>query len=285
MAVDHLSLATSPVILFRGDTQVSQGTGFFYAKKSGDQEQLYLITNLHVLTGHSPLEQTPPLGDCIHIQLHRSKNATSILKTIRIPLFTVDGLPVWICSRNCPQADLAAIPLLRSVYEDCAINCISDEWIGSGGLKVRPTSLVTLIGYPYGFYDRLNALPIWKTGSLASEPDVDFNGEPLLTIDISAFPGMSGSPAFAIAYGTYETETGSTNVGNVQRFLGIYASMQMLTQRRFLEEFRQAETWFGVTHSESLQLGHVWKARLIDELISSVDFKEWNESIANRLRS
>jgi hypothetical protein len=152
-------------------------------------------------------------------------------------------------------------------------------------LKVRPTSLVTLIGYPYGFYDRLNALPIWKTGSLASEPDVDFNGEPLLTIDISAFPGMSGSPAFAIAYGTYETETGSTNVGNVQRFLGIYASMQMLTQRRFLEEFRQAETWFGVTHSESLQLGHVWKARLIDELISSVDFKEWNESIANRLRS
>ena len=73
-------------------------------------------------------------------------------------------------------------------------------------LKIRPTSGATLLGYPYGFYDKKHLLPIWKTGHIASEPDVDFEGEPTFLVDVSAFPGMSGSPVLAAGSGVYESE-------------------------------------------------------------------------------
>jgi hypothetical protein len=43
---------------------------------------------------------------------------------------------------------------------------------------------------------------------------------------------MSGSPAFAIANGSYEMEQGDVTVGRIQIFMGIYASMQMLNEKK-----------------------------------------------------
>jgi V8-like Glu-specific endopeptidase len=86
-------------------------------------------------------------------------------------------------------------------------------------MKIRAGGLVTLIGYPYDYYDKKNSLPVWKTGHIASEPAVDFEGNPLFVVDVSAFPGMSGAPVFAIADGTYEHEDGMIHAGSVRRLL------------------------------------------------------------------
>lgn len=278
MAIDHLSLSTSPVSLLKGDVEVSQGTGFFYVGKHGDEQVVYLVTNYHVLTGHAPSEGKPPIGDNIIFQFHKSAEKPGELQHVRMPLFTKQGKAVWIQSTSVPEADVAIIPIPTSAFENCKLACISKEWTTEAKIKLRPTSAVTLIGYPYGYYDRTNALPIWKTGSFASEPDVDFEGKPLLTIDISAFPGMSGSPAFAISYGMYETEEGGTTVGGVRKFVGVYASMQMLHEKKFLEEFHGTSK-YGVTVAQSLQLGHVWKASLVDEIVNSVDIEKWQTEI------
>jgi len=283
MPIDHLSLSTTPVVLLRGDEEVSQGTGFYYVGKFGDQQVIFLITNYHVLTGHAPLEGKAPIGDNVVFQFHKSAERPADLHHVRFPLFTKSGQPVWIQSNVVPEADLAIIPIPVEAFKDCKLNCISKEWMTSGNMKLRPTTAVTLIGYPYAYFDRANALPIWKTGSLASEPDIDFDGKPLVTIDISAFPGMSGAPAFAISYGIYETEDGSSSVGGARRFVGIYASMQMLQERKVLEEFHGKRAHLGITHAESLQTGHVWKARLIDELVSSVNTSKWEKEIASNL--
>jgi len=284
MAIDNLSLATTPVFLLKGNKHVSQGTGFFYLHRSGDANLLFLITNVHVFTGRGPLECEEPIGDNILFQFHKSLDHPSEIKPFRWPLYTKRSQQVWIQSGSVPEADLAVVPIPVSAYEDCKdVSCISRKWMTSGNLKVRPTSPITLIGYPYGYFDRANALPIWKTGSLASEPDVDFDGKPLLILDISAFPGMSGAPAFAVAYGSYETEDGGLVAGGVRRFMGIFASMQMRTERKFLEEFTHSDHKLGVTHNESLQLGHVWKAQLIDELVASVDVEKWKNDILTYL--
>jgi len=280
MTIDHLSLATTPVLLFKGAEQVSQGTGFFYVGTRGEQQIVFLVTNVHVLTGHAPLDGKAPLGDSISFQLHKSADRTSDVHEIRVPLFTKGGKPVWIHSASVPEADLAVIPIPTGFYKDCHVAALSKDWMGGGGsgLKLRPTSPITLIGYPYGYYDKVNALPIWKTGNLACEPHLDFDGKPLLTIDISAFPGMSGAPACAIAYGTYEAEDGNTHVGSIKQFIGIYESMQMLNEKKFLEEFVYAKK-LGVAHAESLQLGHVWKASLIEDLVASVDVPKWETDV------
>lgn len=278
MPVDHLSLSTSPVNLLKGDAEMSQGTGFFYVGKHGDMQVVYLVTNYHVLTGHAPLEDKPPIGDNIVFQFHKSAEKPGDLHHARMPLFTKHGKPVWIQSATVPEADVAIIPIPTMAFENCKLACISKEWTTEAKIKLRPTSAVTLIGYPYGYYDRANALPIWKTGNLASEPDVDFDGKPLLTIDISAFPGMSGSPVFAISYGMYEMEEGGTAAGGVRKFVGVYASMQMLHEKKFLEEFHAASK-YGIELAQSLQLGHVWKARLVDDMVNGVNIEKWQAEI------
>jgi len=280
--VDHISLSTTPVFLYKNEQVVSQGTGFFYARQDTNKSTvLFLVTNYHVLTGFSPAEAKVPIGDNIAFQFHLSDIETGNVKTIRFPLFTKNSKPVWIQSVSFPKADLAIIPIIASLYQECKVSCISSEW-GKGNLKIRPTTLVTLVGYPYGYYDRENALPIWKTGSVASEPKVDFEGKPLFLVDVSAFPGMSGSPVFAISYGMYETEKGDTRVGGIRKFLGVYASMEMRKKEKYLEEIIH-EAKIGVIDYESLELGHVWKADLILETVKSINVEKYQEEILKNL--
>ena len=279
---DHLSLCTTPIVLYRGSEAVSQGTGFYFAREKDGQTVLFLVTNLHVLTGSPPGEEEPPIGDKITFQFHLDKSNPAKIRTFEWPLFTKAGHPVWVSHESAPEADLAIIPIPVALYETCEVWCIDSDWAG-GELKVRPASNVSLIGYPYGFYDRENAMPVWKSGSVASEPDYDFEGKPLFIVDVSAFPGMSGSPVFAVAYGTYETERGPASVGNVRRFLGVYASMQMREEQKFLEELAH-DSQVGITTSESLELGHVWKAKLIIETIDAFDNEAYDREIIGNLR-
>lgn len=284
MNIEHISMITTPVLLLKGDNIVSQGTGFYVALQdlSNNTSVIFLVTNYHVLTGSGPQEKKPPIGDNIIFYFHKDDVNTGLLKTVRFPLFTKKRDPIWISNKTYPDADVAIIPVLKSLYQDCKVFCITEDWT-KAPIKLRPTSRVTLVGYPYGYSDTVNSLPIWKTGSIASEPKVDFDGKPLFVIDVSAFPGMSGSPAFAVSYGTYEMEQGGTSVGGVQKFLGIYASMQMLEQKKFLEEL-QSDKKTGVTIYESLQLGHVWKAQLIIDMIKSINVQQNENNIINNLQ-
>lgn len=283
IAIEHLSMITTPVILLKGDKIVSQGTGFYYELRGSSQDTiLFLVTNYHVLTGYPPKETKPPKGDNIIFYLHKDVKNPGDVKEIKLPLFTKNGKPIWLSSKEFSQADIAIIPLAASLYDDVKVSVISEDW-AKGDIKVRPTSTITLIGYPYGYYDKKNWLPVWKTGSIASEPDVDFGGKPLFLVDISAFPGMSGSPAFAIAYGAYETIAGPTTVGHVQKFLGIYASMQMLKEEKYLEEII-SESKLGFVVNKSLELAHIWKASLIIKIIKEIDVKKYENEILKNLQ-
>lgn len=284
MAVEHLSLITTPVILLNGEREVSQGTGFYFAKKVQEEPEahvIFLVTNHHALTGHPPEEDKPPKGDNIIFYMHREQDNPGAIKHIRFPLFTRAQKPIWLNSESSPEADIAIIPVPGSLLSDAYVSGISEAWT-TGDVKIRPTSTVTLIGYPYGYYDKTNFLPVWKTGSIASEPDVDFDGKPLFLVDISAFPGMSGSPVFAIAHGAYEMADGSMTVGHVQKFLGIFASMPLIRENKYLEEIT-SESKLGFTLEQSLELGHIWKVRLITEILNNIDVQKYESEILRAL--
>lgn len=284
MEVEHLSLITTPVILLNGEQEVSQGTGFYFVKKVQEEPEkhvLFLITNHHVLTGYPPQEDKPPKGDNIAFFMHKEKDNPANIKQTRFPLFTKNHKSIWLNSETFPEADIAVIPLPSPLFVDTYISGISEAWT-EGNIKIRPTSTVTLIGYPYGYYDKKNCLPIWKTGSIASEPDMDFEGKPLFLVDVSAFPGMSGSPTFAIAHGAYEMTDGPTTVGRVQRFLGIFASMPLIRENKYLEEIT-SESRPGLILEQSLELGHIWKAKLITEMVNNIDVPKYESEILRNL--
>jgi hypothetical protein len=102
------------------------------------------------------------------------------------------------------------------------------------------------------------ALGVWATGFVASEPDVDFDDLPIFLVDCRTREGQSGSPV--IVYGNggmFPMQDGSTAVmGEVIRFLGIYSGR--------IRDASEPGT------SPSSDLGIVWKAHALRELVDSI---------------
>ena len=94
-------------------------------------------------------------------------------------------------------------------------------------------------------------LPIWATGTLATEPIVSFQDLPLSLVDCRTRQGHSGSPVIAYRNrGLIPTaDGGATDFGYpVWQFLGIYS---------------------GRINAES-DLGTLWKAQALAQLIDSM---------------
>jgi hypothetical protein len=65
-------------------------------------------------------------------------------------------------------------------------------------LSVGPADPVSVIGFPFGLTAG-GKLPIWATGTLATEPIVSFQDLPLSLVDCRTRQGQSGSPVIACA--------------------------------------------------------------------------------------
>lgn len=254
-SVEFASLMTTPVYLINGSKQVSQGTGFFFGIKNpaGVIDTVFLVTNYHVVTGNTPGSTASAQGDRVVFYLHKDAGEPSAVKQVALPLYSTAGAPLWEQSTEHPDADVILLPLPKSAFEGIAMYVFVEDHTRTD-IRIRPTSGATLLGYPYGFSDTTNRLPVWKTGHVASEPQVDFQGKPAFLVDVSAFPGMSGSPVLAVANGIYEDEQEVMRTGKVLRLLGVFSAMPVIRS----QTPGQADT--------SLQLGYVWKAALIAEL-------------------
>jgi len=141
-------------------------------------------------------------------------------------------------------ADLIALPLVNT-------NNVQfyplDIGLGKTDLVLSPGDSLTIVGFPFGMAQAAG-LPIWKTGTLASDLDVDFGGKPVFLVDTTSRPGMSGSPVYAIrSGGNYRMSMGAIGGSAARRFLGVY-SEQMPT----------------------VEIGGVWKAEVVVALYDSL---------------
>ncbi len=261
--LEPASLMTTPVLLLNGTKAISQGTGFFFASTTieGQPDTVFLVTNYHVVTGRAPMTSGARQGDRIRFILHESSTDLTRVRQIELPLYDDRGDPTWITSDAVPNADVVLVPVPPAAYRDISV-LVFTEAHTRGDIKIRPSSGATLLGYPYGFYDESHSLPVWKTGHVASEPSVDFNNLPMFLVDVSAFPGMSGSPVLAVANGIYESEEGGMRTGRVLKLLGIFSAMPVVRERKLADSL----TSDPQTTEINLQLGYVWKAALIADL-------------------
>lgn len=279
MSVDFLSLITTQIILLKNGVPKSTGTGFFYTTPDGDRSNLFLITNVHVLTGHTPGLNEEPLGDAIKIFIHKSKNIPSNIKEIVLPLYNINGMPLWLTSSAYPLADVAAVPITLGLLEGCeekAVNTVNEPWTrnGSSSMVTEPTTQVSIIGYPHGFYDEINRLPIWKIGSIASEPNQNFNGQPLIIVDASVYRGMSGAPAFAFSNGTYTLQDGMTHVGSTRQLLGVFSAFQTIKNSIPIQTIANSPI-YGIIQENSLQLAYIWKISILKNMLKNVNNTQW----------
>jgi len=223
------------------------GTGFIVYARG----RPHLITNRHNVTGRhqetgQPLSPTGGVPNEILI----NHNALGLLgrwiKTIE-PLFEGE-IPRW---KEHPilgaLADFVALPL--SVRNNVGIYPYDLSHPGPN-ILVAPGDVVSVIGFPFGLTGG-GSLPVWATGFVASEPQINYSDLPIMLIDCRSRPGQSGSPVVAYrSGGSVAMDDGSAAVfnGPIFRFVGVYS---------------------GRINPES-DIGRVWKAAAIAELIDTL---------------
>ncbi|WP_234701800.1 serine protease [Synechococcus elongatus] len=244
--------------------EIACGTAFFYLH----EDKSYLVTNWHNVTGREPStlkckSNQAALPNHLFIKIPSSTHDSSGLKFIEwttyvIPLYEDEGdspkQPVWYeHPRYRYQVDLVAIPININGVKGSEIKHANDPNFKLDNIRLCPGLDVFVLGFPRGLSGGAN-FPVWKRGSIASEPDFDIDGLPKLFIDTAMREGMSGAPVYARQVGYWLPE-GATNqdeamIGEGRKFLGIYSG-------------RVGDDSFKA------QLGIVWKPSAIEETIKA----------------
>lgn len=243
--IDPLSLCSLRLILREGGQTIGIATGFVVKN-----DIPLLITNWHVLSGRDPatnkiLNSKGKVPDEVGI-IHRHVNGLGHHKVIYESLY--DGnVPNWIEHTDGKTVDVTALPLTQD--PEIKLYPIQLEWANQD-VMVDPALAVSVIGYPYGIANT-ELFPIWKTGHIASDPDIDYNGSPVFLIDATTRSGMSGSPVLYKVVNNYRNKSGEamflTQPGKL--FLGVYS---------------------GRIHSDS-EVGKVWKPHVIRNIQDNVE--------------
>lgn len=243
--IDPLSKSSLRIESLFEQTALATATGFTVASNG----RHYLITNWHVVSGRDPdtracLDRNAAIPDRLLVAFHTA-GALGAWTRQEIPLLSESGQPFWIEHPLGSEVDVVAIPL--DLPTEVAAYPL-DLSLAQTDMVVTPAMPVSVIGFPLGLRAGEN-WPIWKTGHVASDPDVDFQpGRPAFLIDATTRSGMSGSPVILRLNGGYSTRNGHHIMagGMATKLLGVYA---------------------GRIHDAS-EIGRVWRPFVIQEILS-----------------
>lgn len=241
--IDIFSVIPLMIVLLSGDTELGTATGFLWKHES----EYYLVSNAHVFSGRHPetnelLYKSTPDRVLVMHNMHRLGS----WKTEIYDLYSRSKKPKWAGHPKFGQrVDVAvlkvALPVGTTGY------ALNEQPFDD--ISISPAMPVSILGFPlaeraHGFY------AIWKTGHIASEPDVNFNRLPVLLVDAVLLPGNSGSPVVVRQFGSFTRSDGATihKGGRLTRFLGVYSG-----------------------RTARAELGMVWKPGVIDEILASID--------------
>jgi len=249
---DELSYCATPIKLFLRETQTElfSGTGFIYEYET----KKYLITNWHIVTGLDPKTKNPITkhggipNDLTMIYL--SNKAPFEWRQCTLELYN-DNISDWLIHPVHKElVDVVAMELELPDYFDGVFKPINTCKFDDFDLRIADDIFV--LGFPYSLTGG-GYFPIWKRGSVASEPQIDYEGIPKFLIDTATRPGMSGAPVVLRRVGLHNKSgnkiTVETIIGEIRNFVGIYSGRKV-----------------GDNDFEA-QLGVVWKKELIEEII------------------
>jgi len=241
--IDKFSQKPLYLEIFLDGKCLGVGTGFVVKK----DDSFYIITNWHVVTGRNPKDNKPisenGMADPqkLRVWFHGKKLGSWV--PYEIDLVDQKGNKLWLEHVSGNKIDVVAIKFL--IAPNIEIYDI-DLSLSDFDLMIYPSEAVSIIGYPEGLTSA-GMFPIWKTGHIASDIDLNWNGKPAFLIDATTKGGMSGSPVIAKRVSIYQTSKGNT-IGNAVRFLGVYSGRNIGS--------------FGT------EIGIVWKPIVISEILT-----------------
>ena len=168
-AIDEFSLTTVPIDLYFNEQLLSKGTAFTWERDS----KHYLITNWHNVSGRDPntdnhLSATAAEPNVLYGMFNAKGQNIGHKHQLRIHIRQDSGEVGWLVHPTHKRGiDVVAIPLVGDLVS--SVHFYSINKMGSADLLVKIGMDVFVLGYPFGSG---NGLPVWKRGSIASEPDL-----------------------------------------------------------------------------------------------------------------
>ena len=237
----------------------ASATGFYWSV----EDQLYLITNWHCVTGLNS-NTRKPIGNFFPTHIHVWFNEKGdqldggghrvLFVGKQLALYDSSDTPVWLEHKLGGQVDIVAIPIDNYEWQDKIYTVNKKHQLPDFNPMCGDDCFI--VGYPEGFVGP-SGTPIWKRASIATEPELDYGNKPLFLADSLTRKGMSGSPVFARVQGLWGQEGAQLNIGGDSSVLGFWT--------KFIGIYAGREA----SESDGFQLARVWKRSALDELITS----------------
>jgi hypothetical protein len=247
--IDRLTLATIPLEQYFNNTRLGHGTGFMWRAAGKD----CLVTNWHVLSMRDffePNKNLRPDGGRPNVLrgLFNIRTGSFDRQLLDMRVTDDDDKPLWLV-HPVRRVDVAVLPL------DLALPLYPINELANAKLRVAIGMEVFILGYPFNI--ELPGYPVWKRGSIASEPQLApltsalgsaVKQSEYMLVDTAARPGMSGAPVIRRSWSNHDIEPNfvATVDTPIDRFIGVYS---------------------GRAHPNEAQIGLVWNGSLIEEII------------------
>ncbi len=257
-SVQIVSLTSVRIELFCGDVLLAIGTAFLDTYNG----EPYLITNWHCVTGRHPFNGKTTAADGVtpdrliaffHRMLSGGSFAFHDPLKVEIPVLYRKGSN-WLMHPGGQSVDVVAHKLQEDTKS--LAHAFIRRITNAHEAIVQVGSEVSILGFPEGLTPT-GSLPVWKRGSVATEPSAFADGEPCFWIDSATRKGMSGSPVFVRRPGTYRFDNPATgNIGKIGisdhlAFCGIYSGRM------------------GESDPLEAQIGKVWRPDCIYDVVNS----------------
>lgn len=272
-----LSFFSLRLEMMRKGRKIGTGTGFIYEPEGIGRK--FLVTNYHVISARNPKEPQfllPEFSDSPdEIQFSILTRPAYQPRTGGFSLIENKEFAWFEHKDRAKGVDIVAVPI---EFPDDAI-VVSHQQLGLvDDINFEVGSDLFIIGFPFG-YGAGDFFPIWKRGTVASEPQFEPEGLPRFYIDSFTKPGMSGSPVIAsetrnlvrlageskTAFERYEKGEASA----IEALAGLDVSQ--LAKSIPTKCFQLVGIYSGritVNGDQDPNVGIVWQKRLIDELFS-----------------
>ena len=264
-----LSLVSFALDILVDDIKLSSATGFLYRVEN----TVYLVSNWHVFSGRNtytgqPIHHSAAIPNKFTFSLKNTQNGWIVGNSIS--LYDNNHRAIWLQHAKGQQYDLAAIPVLYCT-EGSDWSRISPaakivdpsnsffNWNSSSDQSlnavIQPGMDLSIVGHPNGIAKQ-EGLPIWKRASIASEPELEADGLPIILVDTATRGGMSGSPVYQVFLGSVPDKNGGVTFytgggGLLCEFVGVYSGR------------------YGAEDELAAQIGRVWKKSALDEMLAN----------------
>jgi hypothetical protein len=246
--LDQFTLTTVPLEQYFNDTRLGQGTGFMWKIR----EQFYLVTAWHVLavrdffTGKN-LEPHAGRPNILRT-LFNIQTGSFAKQRWDIKIKDDDDKPLWLVHPH-RRVDIAVLPLPPRPPE-LIVALYPLNVLANTKLRIEIGMEVFILGYPFEI--KLPAYPVWKRGSIASEPQLIGLTTPYMLVDTASRPGMSGAPVIRRSWSGHMVEPGFVPLVDspLSKFIGVYSGR------------------LPTDHPHEAQIGLVWDGSFIDEIIA-----------------